>query len=87
MALVQSDVSNEKGYKEVIQLLRGALVDELSATNLYEKLMDLIPQYADILNEIKNDEVNHQGRLLALILELGGESQLEHFNKGLEQKE
>lgn len=87
MALVQSDVSNEKGYKEAIQLLRGALVDELSATNLYEKLMDLIPQYADILNEIKNDEINHQGRLLALILSLGGESQLEHFNSGLDQKE
>ena len=45
-----------------------------------------LPGFKDILQEIKNDEVNHQGRLMNIIMKLDP-SQMESFNKGLEQKD
>lgn len=86
MALVQSNVAAENKYATALQMLRGALMDELSATNLYESLAKEIPRYADILNEIKLDEINHQGRLLQIIMEIDP-FQLEKFRAGMEQEE
>ena len=86
MALVQSNVAADNHEATAIQMLRGALMDELSATNLYEELAREIPKYADILNEIKMDEINHQGRLMQMIMEIDP-SQLEKFRAGMNQEE
>lgn len=72
---------------EFVIHLRDALREELDATNTYDKLLEHAPtEIKSILEEIKQDEINHQGRLLSLILQLEP-SQLEYFNKGLDQKE
>lgn len=85
MALVQTD-GTQDCLRTATTLLRGALADELSATNLYEKLIDLLPDYRDVLEEIRNDEINHQGRLMQLILEIDP-SQIEYFEKGMKQED
>lgn len=73
--------------EEFIIHLREALMEELSATNTYDKLLQCASaEVKAILQEIKNDEINHQGRLLELLLKLDP-SQLEPFNKGLGQEE
>lgn len=77
---------NSESKGSAIQKLRGALIDEISATRLYDELAEELPEHKDVLQEIKNDEVNHQGRLMELIMKLDP-SQMESFNKGLEQKD
>lgn len=73
--------------KDFIMKLRDALREELDATNTYDKLLECAPaEVKPIIEEIKEDEINHQGRLTALLLKLDP-SQLESFNKGLEQEE
>lgn len=69
-----------------IQALREAMREEMDATNTYDQLKELIPEYANVFEEIKNDEVNHSGRLLDLLMKLDP-SEVEPFNKGLEQEE
>lgn len=69
-----------------VQALREAMREEMDATNTYDQLKELIPEYADIFEEIKQDEVNHTGRLLDLIMKLDP-SEMESFNKGLEQED
>ena len=81
MSWVNSDI----GKGDAIQQLRGALIDEISATRLYDDLIKAFPKYADTLEEIKGDEINHQGRLLSLILKIDPK-QMDKFNEGLEQK-
>ena len=72
---------------ELVIHLRDALREELDATNTYDKLLACAPaEVKPIIEEIKQDEINHQGRLLALILKVDP-SQLDYFNKGLEQEE
>lgn len=72
---------------EFVRKLRDALREELDATNTYDKLLECAPASCSaIIEEIKKDEINHQGRLLALILKVDP-SQLDYFNKGLEQEE
>lgn len=67
--------------------LRDALREELDATNTYDKLLAHAPaEVKPIIEEIKNDEINHQGRLVALLMKLDP-SQLESFNKGLGQED
>ena len=67
--------------------LRDALREELDATNTYDKLLAIADEGdKSIIEEIKKDEINHQGRLLQLILEYEP-SALEPFNAGLEQEE
>ena len=39
-----------------------------------------------IVSTTKNDEVNHQGRLIEMIMKLDP-SQMDSFNAGLEQKD
>lgn len=73
--------------KEFLMHLRDALREELDATNTYEKLLEHAPEeYKEVFEEIKKDEINHQGRLLSLILKIDP-SQMEPFNEGLDQKE
>ena len=78
-------VSSSEGTS-AIQRLRGALIDEIGATRLYDELSEAFPEHKEVLQEIKRDEINHQGRLMAIIMKLD-DSQLEPFNNGLEQKE
>lgn len=68
--------------------LRDALREELDATNTYDKLIARCPDESikPILEEIKEDEINHQGRLISLMMKVDG-SQMEPFNKGLAQEE
>ena len=69
-----------------IQALREAMREEMDATNTYDQLKEMIPEHADVFEEIKKDEVNHSGRLLDLIMKLDP-GELGAFNKGLEQEE
>lgn len=73
--------------KDFVMKLRDALREELDATNTYDRLLECAPASCSaIIEEIKKDEINHQGRLTALLMKLDP-SQLDAFNKGLEQEE
>lgn len=69
-----------------INLLRQALKDEIEATGVYDSLIKAFPQYKNEILEIRNDEINHQGRLMDMILEVD-KTQTRPFEKGLEHKE
>lgn len=72
---------------EYLIKLRDALREELDATNTYDKLLAIAPESDKaVIEEIKRDEINHQGRLTALLMRIDP-SQMEPFNKGLEQEE
>jgi len=72
---------------EFLLKLRDALREELDATNTYDKLLCCAPaEYHDVIEEIKKDEINHQGRLLDLIMKVEP-SAMEPFNAGLKQEE
>lgn len=72
---------------EYLLKLRDALRDELDATNTYDKLLAIASEDdKSIIEEIKKDEINHQGRLLNLIMK-NAPAELDDFNAGLEQKE
>ena len=72
---------------EYLLKLRDALREELDATNTYDKLLAIASEEDKaVIEEIKKDEVNHQGRLLQLILR-HEPSALEPFNAGLDQEE
>lgn len=72
---------------EYLLKLRDALREELDATNTYDKLLAIASEEDKaVIEEIKKDEVNHQGRLLQLILK-HEPSALEPFNAGLDQEE
>ena len=72
---------------EYLIKLRDALREELDATNTYDKLLSIADEGDKaVIEEIKKDEINHQGRLLDLILKRDP-SALETFNKGLQQEE
>ena len=72
---------------EYLIKLRDALREELDATNTYDKLLAIADEGDKaVIEEIKKDEINHQGRLLDLILKRDP-SALEIFNKGLQQEE
>lgn len=72
---------------EYLIKLRDALREELDATNTYDKLLAIASEEDKaVIEEIKKDEINHQGRLLDLILKRDPTA-LETFNKGLQQEE
>jgi len=72
---------------EYLIKLRDALREELDATNTYDKLLAIASEEDKaVIEEIKKDEINHQGRLLQLILKRDP-SALEPFNAGLDQEE
>lgn len=85
VSLMSWVTSDRTCSKKALSMLRGALIDEISATDLYDELASLIPEDAEVLQEIKKDEINHQGRLMSLIMKYDP-GQLESFNKGLEQE-
>lgn len=66
MALFETDVLMT-GDDSFARQLRGAIASELDATNLYEKLAARHPEYADKLLEIMKDEMEHSGKLLAIL--------------------
>ena len=73
--------------KDFVMKLRDALREELDATNTYDRLLECAPASCSaIIEEIKKDEINHQGRLLNLIMNQAP-AELDDFNAGLEQKE
>ncbi len=76
---------NSESCGKAIQKLRGALIDEIGATRLYDELSEELPEYKDVLQEIKSDEINHQGKLIALIMKIDP-TQMDKFNEGLELK-
>ena len=69
-----------------VQAVREAMREEMDAINTYDTLKEMMPEYADIFEEIKKDEINHSGRLLDVIMKLDPGA-LEPFNKGLAQEE
>jgi len=69
-----------------ILALRDAIREELDATNTYDHLIDMMPEFRAVLTEIKQDEINHTGRLMNLLFTLAPD-EVEKFNKGMEQKE
>ena len=72
---------------EYLIKLRDALREELDATNTYDKLLAIADESDKaVIEEVKKDEINHQGRLLDLILKRDSAA-LETFNKGLQQEE
>lgn len=75
---------SEKDCK--VMALRKAIMEELDATNTYTKLGELFPDKADIIDEIKHDEINHTGRLIDMLFELVPD-QFEYFQKGLKQED
>lgn len=84
MKLVDVDVCKEM---ELLPALRHAFMDEVAATDLYDRMIRQYPEYKEQLTEIRNDEINHQGKLLRLILQIQGDEQLEKFNEGLSGEE
>ena len=66
--------------------LRNAIKEELGATTTYDNLIEQMPEFRAVLTEIKEDEINHTGRLMNLLFTLAPE-EVEKFNKGMEQKE
>ena len=66
--------------------LRDAIRDELDATNTYDKLIDIMPEFRAVLTEIKEDEINHTGRLMNLLFTLAP-NEVNKFNRGMEQEE
>jgi rubrerythrin len=72
---------------EYLIKLRDALREELDATNTYDKLLAIAPASDKaVIEEIKKDEINHQGRLLDLVMKQEPGA-MEPFNAGLDQKE
>ena len=85
MSMVNTDPASN-GERCPVQLVGGALQDEFGATALFDKLAQLIPEHAKDFEEIRNDELNHQGKLLKMIMDFDP-TQMEPFNKGLSDKE
>ena len=52
--------------KDKDQAIREAIREEMDAINTYDLLMELDPEHADTYEEIKNDELDHAKKLLAL---------------------
>lgn len=49
-------------------MLQDALKDEIQAIQDYDKLIEIDPINEEIYREIRKDELNHSGRLAALLL-------------------
>jgi rubrerythrin len=82
---------NADCYDDISAVTR-ALVTELAADDTYQKMFDLTadPRVKEVVLEILKDEQNHQGRLLALLVELRGGERGEfalNLNAGLQGKE
>jgi rubrerythrin len=91
MALVNTDArqdaQNYQGVSELVRVLRGAVADEMSACNLYSRIIDGIStsklhgSIIKVLDEIMRDEMQHQGKLITLIAALDNVSK-EYMQRG-----
>lgn len=65
-SLVNTDATPSGDF---LSMLRGALADEQSATNLYDRILPFAKddEAREIIGEIRQDEKNHTGKLLYLI--------------------
>lgn len=52
----------------IVEKLQDALKDEIQAVQDYDRLIELDPDHASVYREIRKDELNHAGRLAALLL-------------------
>lgn len=69
-----------------VNLIREALIEELQADSLYERIEKDPAESAEvkeIIREIRSDEQNHIGQLLALYLQLSGEDTIKNVDDGL----
>lgn len=65
------------------ELIQDALKDEIQAIQDYDRLIEMDPAHAPIYREIRDDELNHSGRLAALLL--SNTADMEEVNKGMQQ--
>jgi len=68
-----------------VSLIREALIEELRADSLYERI-EKEPgpvEVKEVVKEIRRDEQNHIGQLLALYLQLSGEETVKNVDNGL----
>ncbi|NJE07432.1 rubrerythrin family protein [Thermococcus sp. M39] len=84
-------ISMNKGKlskKEIVQALRWAVIAELDAINFYEQFAELIDDEAvkHIFLDVANEEKEHVGEFLALLLKLDPELG-KHIKKGFEEVE
>lgn len=96
MSLVKTDGCQEKfeisGTAQLARILRGAEADELSAINLYDRVIESLEKTKGAdetiaeLKEIRADECNHQGRLQRLIM-LYDKEGAEGFAAGMKGKD
>lgn len=68
-----------------VNLIREALIEELQADSLYERIEKEAEsaEVKEIIREIRSDEQNHIGQLLALYLQLSGEDTIKNVDDGL----
>ena len=68
-----------------VNLIREALIEELQADSLYERIEKEAEsaKVKEIIREIRSDEQNHIGQLLALYLQLSGEDTIKNVDDGL----
>lgn len=69
----------------VTEMIQDALKDEIQAVQDYDKLIAMDPEHAAIYREIRKDELNHSGRLSALLLT--NTVDMDAVSAGMEQKE
>jgi rubrerythrin len=81
MALINSDACQEacelKSADELARIITSAIADEAGAHSLYSKISESIrlsvedpklrKRLIDIIEEIKDDEANHMGKLLHVL--------------------
>lgn len=76
----------DENYCKVLAV-RKAIMEEFDAANTYTKLLELLPEEREVITEILNDEINHQGRLVDVLFRLVPTEQSDYFNRGLKQEE
>lgn len=69
----------------ITAMIQDALKDEIQAVQDYDALIATDPEHAEVYREIRKDELNHIGRLSALLLT--NTADMEAVNKGLGQEE
>lgn len=72
-----------------VNLIREALIEELQADSLYERIEREAEsaEVKEVVKEIRRDEQNHIGQLLALYLQLSGEETVKNVDNGLHGRE
>lgn len=66
-------------------MLQDALKDELKAVQDYDRLIEMDPENEDVYREIRADELNHIGRLSALLFT--SKEDIDAVTAGIEGKE